>query len=126
MTPDPAASGACARQAATCACLTPAPACAAAQETRELRRRDKEWSDGLISKYYSEQRSIDAAAASASKDDLRRREREGKERQAEHDLVQNIYRVRCAQLPALHERGRKMHSKRRRRHGQGAVLPCAA
>lgn len=75
---------------------------AAAQETRELRRRDREWSDGLISKYYSEQRSIDAAAASASKDDIRRREREGKERQAEHDLVQSIHWVRSRWvLPSL-------------------------
>jgi hypothetical protein len=70
----------------------------AAQELREVKRRDKEYNDNLINKYYIDQRNIDAAASVASKDDVRRRERETKERQAEHDMVQNIFRVRTLLL----------------------------
>ena len=66
----------------------------AAQETRELKRREKEWSDGLINKYYAEQRHMDAAAASAGKDDVRRREREAHEREAERSMVESMFRVR--------------------------------
>jgi hypothetical protein len=67
----------------------------AAQENREAKRREKEYGDILIHKYYAEQRHMDSAAASSLKDDGRRREREARERQAEHDMVERMYRARA-------------------------------
>jgi hypothetical protein len=65
----------------------------AAQENRELKRREKEYHDNVISKYYAEQHHIDAAAQRATKDDLHRREREAKERKVIQDLMQSIHQV---------------------------------
>jgi hypothetical protein len=65
----------------------------AAQDKRESKRREKEYNDNIISKYYAEQHHIDAAAHRAAKDDLHRREREANERKAEHNLMQSIYQV---------------------------------
>lgn len=73
----------------------------AAQEARNVKTREKEYNDTLISKYYTDQRNIDAAASSALKDDVRRREREAKERQAEHAVVESMYRVRPRCRPIL-------------------------
>jgi hypothetical protein len=57
------------------------------------KRREKEWQDSLVNKYYAEQSHIDAAANSALKDDVRRREREARERQVERDMVEGMFRV---------------------------------
>jgi hypothetical protein len=65
----------------------------AAQESRVQLRREKEWQDDLIKKYYAEQRSSDAAAREALKAPVKRREREAKERQAEIDMLETMYRV---------------------------------
>jgi hypothetical protein len=73
----------------------------AAQETREANRREKEYSDNLIHKHYAEQRHMDSAAASSLKDDGRRREREARVRQAEHDMVERMYRARAPPLCRL-------------------------
>jgi hypothetical protein len=58
-------------------------------------RREKEWQDALVKKYYTEQRNSDAAAREALKAPVRRREREAKERQAEIHILESMYRVCC-------------------------------
>ena len=68
--------------------------CCAAQETREHKRRQEESHNQEVLKYYGEQRNLDAAANSELKDDMRRREREARERQTEQNLIEGLYRVR--------------------------------
>jgi hypothetical protein len=72
----------------------------AAQEARVIRRRDREFQDDLVKKYYTEQRNSDAAARDALKAPVKRREREGKERQAEIDMLESMYRVSICKLDA--------------------------
>eukprot|EP01023_Acetabularia_acetabulum_P023012 TRINITY_DN2260_c0_g3_i6.p1 TRINITY_DN2260_c0_g3~~TRINITY_DN2260_c0_g3_i6.p1 ORF type:complete len:409 (-),score=71.30 TRINITY_DN2260_c0_g3_i6:69-1295(-) len=62
-----------------------------AQEARVESRRVKEYESSQIAKYYGEQRNLDAASANLLKDDLRRREREARERQTEEDMIENLY-----------------------------------
>ena len=67
-----------------------------------VKRREKDWNDSLVSKYYAEQSHMDAAENSAQKDDVRRREREARERQVEHDMVEHMLRVRhIRELPCI-------------------------
>jgi hypothetical protein len=51
-----------------------------------------------VKKYYTEQRNSDASARDVLKAPVRRREREAKERQAEIDMMESMYRVGSAQL----------------------------
>lgn len=67
--------------------------CGAAQESRVCQRREREFQDDLVKKYYAEQRNADSAARDALKAPVKRREREAKERQAEIDMLESMYRV---------------------------------
>lgn len=66
----------------------------AAQEARVIKQREQEYNNDVVTKYYAEQQTIDAAAKNALKDDDRRREREARERQAERDTLDAMFRVR--------------------------------
>jgi len=64
-----------------------------AQEAKVIKRREQEAKDEVIQKYYTQQRNTDAAATNALKDDFRRQDREVRERKAEVDMLESIYRV---------------------------------
>jgi hypothetical protein len=75
------------------ACMTTLT-CSAAQEVREVKRRDKEYNDALVTKYYAEQRHMDASASNAEKDNARRLHREARERHMEQAMLETLERVR--------------------------------
>jgi len=70
----------------------------AAQESREHKRREDDFHTQEVLRYYGEQRNLDAASNNALKDDLRRREREARERAAEQNILDSVYRVRAEGL----------------------------
>eukprot|EP00892_Ulva_mutabilis_P003509 jgi/Ulvmu1/152/UM001_0156.1 len=65
---------------------------ARAQEAKVIKRREQEAQDEVIQKYYTQQRNTDAAARNALKDDHRRQDREARERNAEVEMLESIYR----------------------------------
>ncbi len=51
--------------------------------------------DGWVwRRYYTQQKAIDNMSGNQLKDDLKRRDREGKERQAEAQMLDSLYQVR--------------------------------
>ncbi|GMH38150.1 hypothetical protein BSKO_06034 [Bryopsis sp. KO-2023] len=63
-----------------------------AQDIREKVRREKEMATEDVRRYYAEQRMLDVASDAWQQDDMKRRERHARERQAEKNTLQALYK----------------------------------
>eukprot|EP00195_Chlamydomonas_chlamydogama_P011039 CAMPEP_0202890232 /NCGR_PEP_ID=MMETSP1392-20130828/721_1 /ASSEMBLY_ACC=CAM_ASM_000868 /TAXON_ID=225041 /ORGANISM="Chlamydomonas chlamydogama, Strain SAG 11-48b" /LENGTH=479 /DNA_ID=CAMNT_0049573769 /DNA_START=242 /DNA_END=1678 /DNA_ORIENTATION=- len=70
-------------------------------EQREVRRRAQDAARGEIERYYNEQRAYDVQAGNPMKDDIKRREREAKERAQEAQMLDSLYQAEKTRELAL-------------------------
>eukprot|EP00878_Enallax_costatus_P024325 GHUV01025957.1.p2 GENE.GHUV01025957.1~~GHUV01025957.1.p2 ORF type:complete len:121 (+),score=41.51 GHUV01025957.1:635-997(+) len=66
---------------------------ARAHEQREAVRREQEFQRSQIQRYYADQRATDAASANMVKDEFKRHGREARERQAEQQMLEDMYKA---------------------------------
>eukprot|EP00803_Ostreobium_quekettii_P007654 evm.model.scf_612.3 EVM.evm.TU.scf_612.3 scf_612:19279-28385(-) len=85
-----------------------------------MRRREVEDNRSEIKRYYGQQRVMDVDSMARQKDDVRRRSREAKERQAEQDILEGLYRVQATkELSAQRsEEEDKIAGELERRHNE--------
>eukprot|EP00877_Chromochloris_zofingiensis_P008487 jgi/Chrzof1/3892/Cz13g12110.t1 len=73
-----------------------------AHEQREATRRQQDMAREEIQKYYTQQRAVDAASANMMKEDFRGKDRQARQRQAEDELLNNMYKSeKSRELAAL-------------------------